>query len=178
MTPLPQGLSQGLGHFTPRTDRDAEVWDRITRFVASEPRAFTRDATIGGHVTASAFLLSPDRSAVLLTHHRKLGLWLQLGGHCDGHTSTAETALREAQEEGGQSSLTLLQHTVFDIDIHQIPATAREPAHLHYDVRWLFGAATWDTHVSDESHALAWVPLGRLEEKTTEPSILRMRDLL
>ncbi|MGX9353862.1 NUDIX hydrolase [Roseobacteraceae bacterium S113] len=172
----------GLGRFAPRDASDAAAWARICAFVRGEPRAFSRDASIGGHVTASAFVLSADRSHVLLTHHRKLDMWIQLGGHCDGIADARFVALKEAYEESGLARLRLISQDVFDVDIHEIPARpdkpgkAGEPAHLHYDVRFVMLAEAGEIVVSDESHALAWVPLAALEARTDELSLLRMRD--
>jgi len=166
----------GIGVYTPTSDDDRSAWRRLAAFVEQEPRAFERDPWIGGHVTASAFVLSSDQTAVLLTHHRKLDIWIQLGGHCDGIADAGFVALKEAYEESGLTRISRLQSTVFDVDIHDIPAHKSDPAHLHYDVRFLFQAEAGDIVVSDESHDLAWVPLEGLEAKTHEASLLRMRD--
>ncbi|MFY0311408.1 hypothetical protein ACFMBG_16075 [Leisingera sp. D0M16] len=64
------------------------------------------------------------------------------------------------------------------MDIHEIPASARECAHLHYDVRYLFQAEAGEIAASDESHALAWVPLDQLEEVTESPGVLVLREKL
>lgn len=166
----------GIGTFAPQSDRDHEVWARLTAFVTAQPKAFSRDPFIGGHVTGSAFVLSPDATRVLLTHHAKLNIWVQLGGHCDGIEDARFVAQKEAYEESGLSRITLLSDDVFDIDIHEIPARKSDPAHLHYDVRFLMQATSETFTVSDESHALAWVPLDDLEAVSTETSLLRMRD--
>jgi len=167
----------GIGQFEATDARDHETWSRIAAFVAQHgQQAFSRDPQIGGHVTASAFVLSPDRQAVLLTHHRKLNIWIQLGGHCDGIRDAAFVALKEAYEESGLPRITPLSPRVFDIDIHPIPANPAEPAHLHHDIRYLLQAEDTAFTVSDESHALAWVPLTGLEAFSSEASVLRMRD--
>ncbi|MEC3860061.1 NUDIX hydrolase [Mesobacterium sp. TK19101] len=166
----------GIGAFAPRDARDAEVWHRIAGFVAAEPRAFSRDPRIGGHVTGSAFILSPDGTSALLTHHRKLDMWIQLGGHCDGIADARFVALKEAYEESGLARLRLVSDAVFDVDIHEIPANPKDPAHLHYDVRFLMRAEAGKIAVSQESNDLAWVPLTRIEDFSREPSLLRMRD--
>ncbi|WP_420005943.1 NUDIX hydrolase [Arenibacterium sp. LLYu02] len=146
------------------------MWDKLAGFVAREPRAFDRDPTTG-HVTGSAFVLSPDYRSVLLTHHAKLNRWLQLGGHCDGIADAAFVATKEAYEESGLVRLRLLSTEVFDVDIHEIPANPREAAHLHYDVRYLFVAEAGALKVSPESHALAWVPLAELDHEGTVESV-------
>jgi len=168
---------EGIGSFVPQDGRDHDMWARLSQFCASEPQAFDRNPETS-HVTGSAFVLSPDLGSVLLTHHRKLDRWLQLGGHCDGIADVAFVALKEAYEESGLSRIAPLSERVFDVDIHEIPANANEPAHLHYDVRYLFRADAGEISPSDESHALEWVPLDRLHERTDAPGVLVLRDKL
>ena len=128
-----------------------------------------------GHMTASAWLISADGKRVLLTHHRKLNLWLQPGGHCEGDADIRRVALKEAQEESGIDQWDFVSEEIFDIDIHEIPAHRQEPAHYHYDVRFLLQAVgNEDYVVSEESHDLAWVELEKLSAYTDEESILRM----
>lgn len=160
----------GIGVFTPLTTRDAQMWQRLREFVATEPRAFERDPNFG-HVTGSAFVLSPDLQSVLLTHHAKLNRWLQLGGHCDGIADACFVATKEAYEESGLARVRLLSPEVFDVDVHEIPANAREPAHLHHDVRFLFVAEAGEIRASAESHALAWVPIAELDHEGTPESV-------
>lgn len=170
---------EGIGTFSPQDPRDERDWGRLAAFVAKQGlSAFSRDATIGGHVTGSACVLSADGAAMLLTHHAKLDRWLQLGGHCDGVADVRFVATKEAYEESGLARLRLVSDRVFDVDIHQIPASAKEPAHLHYDVRFLMQAEAGTIRASQESKALAWVPLARLEDYTQAPSVLRLRERL
>jgi len=143
-------------------------------FVAAHEDCFRRELGIG-HVTGSAWVLSPDRRRVLLTHHRKLDLWLQLGGHADGECDVRLVALREAREESGLVRVRLLADAIFDVDVHSIPARAREPAHFHYDVRFVCEADDMEPLVvSDESHDLAWVELDRVAVLSADRSVLRM----
>ena len=132
-------------------------------------------------MTASAFVLSPEGTATLLTHHVKLDRWLQLGGHCDRIADTRYVAFKEAYEESGLARLRLLSDDVYDVDIHEIPPRSEEPAHLHYDIRYLMQAEAGEVRASSESHALAWVPLDKLDKLdsyTDAPSVLRLRDRL
>ncbi|KHQ49964.1 NTP pyrophosphohydrolase [Mameliella alba] len=165
----------GIGRFVPCDARDGEEWDRLRDFCARWGlAAFSRDPFIGGHVTGSAFVLSPDGRSVLLTHQAKLDRWLQLGGHCDGIADARFVAMKEAYEESGLARIALLSPDVFDVDIHEIPPRGTEPAHLHYDVRFLMRAEAGELSASAESKALAWVPLDRLRDFTQAESVLRM----
>jgi 8-oxo-dGTP pyrophosphatase MutT (NUDIX family) len=142
-------------------------------FVTSNPRCFERDLWYG-HITGSAWLVDAAGEKVLLTHHRKLGRWLQLGGHSDGDPRTLEVAMREASEESGLA-VRPLADGVFDLDVHEIPARGSDPAHWHFDVRFALQVAGGeDFRVSGESLDLAWVPIERLDAYTGEESVLRM----
>lgn len=165
-----------LGMLTAYAERyrdEARTTDRFVDFVTRNVRCFERDLA-EGHVTGSAWLVDRRGERVLLTHHRKLGRWLQLGGHSDGNPRPLGVALREAQEESGLAARPLSVE-IFDLDIHRIPARGGDPAHLHYDVRFALQAAAGEAfRVSGESLALAWVPIDRLSEHTDEESVLRM----
>ncbi len=127
-----------------------------------------------GHVTGSAWIVNKARDVALLTHHKKLNIWVQLGGHADGDSNIQRVAEREALEESGLMDLVTVSPEIFDIDIHEIPARKTEPAHYHYDCRFLIQAETEDYTVSDESHDLKWIPLADMSTYTTEESVLRM----
>ena len=144
-------------------------------FVEQNEDCFDRALT-RGHVTGSAWLVDRTGTRVLLTHHRKLNRWLQPGGHADGNSDIAQVAMREAEEESGIKALSLVSKDLFDIDIHLIPEAADVPAHYHYDCRFLVRCEGDETFtVSEESHDLAWVPMDRITEFTSEESVLRMK---
>jgi len=144
------------------------------RFLQSDLSDFRRNH-LAGHFTGSAWLVSRDGAQVLLTHHRKLGRWLQLGGHADGDANLARVALREAGEESGLTDLAGTQ-AIFDLDRHRISARAGEPEHWHYDVRYVVRAMGSEQFVvNEESLALAWVPISELAGNThTDESLRRM----
>lgn len=140
-----------------------------------DPRAFFRNH-LPGHITGSAFIIDESRTLTLLTHHAKLNRWLQPGGHADGNEDIFSVSSKEAHEETGVQSITVLQNEIFDIDIHTIPSRNDFPEHLHYDIRFLFQASTRETfHVSSESHELGWKRLDELPLVTQNNiSMLRM----
>ena len=130
---------------------------------------------VPGHLTGSAWLVDRTGARVLLTHHRKLNKWLQLGGHADGDGDLARVALREAEEESGLSDL-VVEPAIFDLDRHMIPARGNEPAHWHYDVRFVVRASGSEEFVvTDESHALAWRDITAIEhDASLDESLRRM----
>ncbi len=157
--------------------------DSITEKISFQQGVAFHRGDWPAHCTASLCLLSPSGDHLLLTHHKKLGKWLQLGGHIDEDETPQDAALREGEEESGlprESFELLLKETgaLLDVDVHTIPPSAKEPEHEHLDLRYLaraFGTtALPPLTMSDESHALKWVPLRDLKRHTTEESLLRL----
>ncbi|MFH8495318.1 NUDIX hydrolase [Streptomyces coeruleorubidus] len=124
-----------------------------------------------GHVTASALVIDPEAGRVLLTLHRKLRMWLQMGGHCEpGDSSLAAAALREATEESGVSGLSLLPGGPVRLDRHPIPP----PCHWHFDVQYAVLAPPGAAHtVSDESLDVRWFGYDEVAEVADE-SVVRL----
>ena len=171
-------LADALAHYKKAWPGDVE---KIAEFqsLLDEPAeaigsAFTR-ARLDGHFTASAWLVSRDLQRVLLTHHRKLNRWLQLGGHADADVFLARVALREAMEESGLADIEG-ESDIFDLDRHWIPERAEVPGHWHYDVRFVVHAqGSEDFVVSEESHALAWREIAEIaEDPLADESLRRM----
>ncbi len=151
-----------------------EDTSRFRHFVERQPRCFERDCWDDGHVTGSAVVLDSAGTSMLMTHHAKLGRWLQLGGHADGDPDPLAVSCREAMEESGLSVVPI-QEDILDLDIHAIPARGPDPAHFHYDVRFLLQVERpGSLRVTHESLALRWVLLDDIESVTNEESILRM----
>ena len=165
-------LKERLGEYGKRWPEESETVARFEAFIDSHPDCFERSCQVG-HITGSAWIVNSTGERVLLTHHRKLGRWLQPGGHSDGDPDTLGVALREAWEETGLD-VRALDEDIFDLDMHLIPARGHEPAHHHYDVRFLVQAMGDRFRVSEESRALAWVPGDRVGVFTSDESVLRM----
>jgi 8-oxo-dGTP pyrophosphatase MutT (NUDIX family) len=118
------------------------------------------------HLTASGLVLDASRRSVLLVLHRKVGLWLQPGGHLeDGDQTLAAAALRESVEETGVADLELLDDLPVHLDRHTAPCGAEQ----HLDVRFVLGARDGAVPlVSDESLDVAWFPLDALPRGRSE----------
>ena len=156
---------------------DAHETDMVAAtiaFVEAQPQGAERSLAVG-HLTGSAWIVDTERKRTLLTHHRKLDKWLQLGGHADGELDLARVAWREAEEESGLTRLRAVSDTLFDVDRHLIPARKNEPEHWHYDLRFMIEADPDESFViSDESNDLAWIEITRMAEFNPEESMMRM----
>lgn len=152
-------LVEQLMHYQP--------YDRIERSHSEKTRQFLEQATapfsrmtLEGHITASAVLVDESRQFVALIWHEKLERWFQPGGHCepDQDATLPQAARRELLEETRiiPEAVQLIQATPFDIDVHEIPARSTEPAHFHYDIRYLFQIAYQDLH---QTEICLWKPI-------------------
>lgn len=155
-------------------DHEAAMTAATLAFVEQEPRCAERSLAVG-HLTGSAWIVDAGRTRTLLTHHRKLNKWLQLGGHADGDLDLAAVAMREAMEESGLTRLRLVSPAVFDVDRHRIPARGDVAEHWHYDLRFMIEADPAESFVvSAESHDLAWIEIDRMADFNAEDSMLRL----
>lgn len=150
---------------------------RFIAFVQKNADCFERHLE-SGHITASAFILDPEKNKILLLHHKKLNKWLQPGGHCDGDKDTLSVAIKEVFEETGLV-IENQDQAIFDLDIHTIPANKGIPEHEHFDVRYLLLADSKIPLIQNhETNQLKWVDLSELENYTTEESLNRMKNKL
>lgn len=161
-----------LSTFVPRSDAERFTIEMTRGFVTVHTNVLYR-SNLQGHLTASAFIVDPARTRFLLIHHKKLGKWIQPGGHADGEADLFAVAAREAREETGLRGLAG-ERRVFDVDVHTIPPTAQVPAHLHYDVRFLFAADPQEElrPKGDECLGVAW--RDRTDVSGLEGSVVRM----
>jgi len=159
-----------------RFPNEADVVARLRDFILSHENCFDRTLK-SGHLTGSAWLVDLSGKRVLLTDHKKLNGWFQLGGHADNNYDILEVALKEAQEESGIDNIVPVGTNIFDIDIHLIPKYEDIAEHYHYDISFAFQVVDTEEYVvSEESHDLAWVDTTKVSEYSISESMLRLAD--
>jgi 8-oxo-dGTP pyrophosphatase MutT (NUDIX family) len=166
-------LMRLLGEHAPADEREAAHVAFVRAFCGRHANPFDR-AIAEGHLTGSAFVLDPA-GRLLLTHHLRLDIWVQLGGHSDGERIAEDVAMREASEESGLADLRFDPSLLFDdgaprlldVDVHRIPERKGEPAHEHLDLRFLLRTETPELIVADpgETKALQWFSLGEARRR-------------
>ena len=126
------------------------------------------------HMTASAWVVSPDRRYVLMAWHNLYKSWAWLGGHADGERDLRAVARKEAEEESGITGLRdadgILSLEILTVDGHE-KRGEYVSSHLHLNVTYLF-EADMDGALSvkpDENSAVGWIAAEELEEKVSEP---------
>lgn len=160
-----------LADHAPADADEATHLDRMRTFAQELADPLSRDEPTA-HFTASALVLDPARQRTYLVHHRKLGRWLQPGGHVEPDDRTLlETALREADEETALPVAPLVPKPV-DVDIHEFPARDGRSAHLHLDVRFLLVADGSARAAAAESGS--WFGRAEALEVADEPGLRRL----
>lgn len=147
----------------------------VLAFCAAHPDALVR-ANEEAHLTGSALVADPVTGRFVVLHHRKLGRWLQPGGHADGQGDLAAVALREATEETGLEGLEVRRPAI-DLDVHVV-APPDEVPHRHLDLRFLVvapaGASAAPPPGNHESRAIRWIDVDELAALDPDPSLLRL----
>ncbi len=172
-------LAAALRAHVPADAREAAHRARMLDLVAAPGDVLARSHFAPGHFTASAFVLSPDATALLLIFHARLGRWLQPGGHFEpGDESVTAAARREVREETGLTDLDEpaagAGGALLDLDVHPIPAHGAEPAHEHFDVRVLLCARSADIAPGPDVGGARWVPLAEVGATMTDDSVRRV----
>jgi 8-oxo-dGTP pyrophosphatase MutT (NUDIX family) len=164
-----------LENYQPKSSEEINFKNHILDFARNYENIFSRDQ-LYGHFTASAFVVNSDMSKFLLIHHKKIGIWMQVGGHCDGDENVLNVAIKEASEESGIPNLVAVSDDIFDIDTHKIPKFKDIPEHYHFDVRFLLRASSDELILNEEEvNHVKWVGFDDdLSEYNLGESILRM----
>jgi 8-oxo-dGTP pyrophosphatase MutT (NUDIX family) len=169
-----QDVARLLREFSVQGDGEAAKSCELTMALLEwSPDPFSRALFTPGHITCTGVVLSPRRKRVLLVHHRRLNRWLLPGGHVEQADATAgDTATREVLEETG-AQLSSVPPRLVGVDVHPIPANAREPLHLHHDLIFALQAESKVCQCSAESRDVAWCGLDEFDAFGLPGSIRR-----
>jgi 8-oxo-dGTP pyrophosphatase MutT (NUDIX family) len=151
-----------LSGWQPGNEAQRALKYALLAFLDARPDDACDRSCVPGHLTASALVLDAAGEHVLLTLHRRVGRWVQLGGHCEpGDPTLRDAALREATEESGMPGLEIAAEPLH-VDVHPVTCSLGVPTR-HLDVRYLVRAPAGAVPViSDESDDLRWWPLDAL----------------
>lgn len=138
-----------LNSYKPYDEDEESTKLRMLEFIQNYSNIYSRKQQYG-HFTASAFILNKSMDKFLLIHHKKLNMWMQVGGHCDEDENIDMVAMREAKEESGIRELSFFSENIFDLDIHIIPKINDEAEHYHFDVRFLLKSNDDDSLLHNE----------------------------
>lgn len=167
-------LYYALQAYIPQNEQEECDLPIMLHHLTHSPHVFTRQNEVA-HFTASAWVVSPDRSKVLMAYHNLYNSWAWLGGHADGETDLSFTAIREAKEESGLTEVRLLSSSPLSIEILPVNGYERKgvyvPSHLHLNVTYLLEA---DPNAPlqnqpEENSRVGWIPEDEIHRYSSEP---------
>ena len=157
--------------WNPQETRDRE---ELLRRLGSGEELYTRE-NASAHLTASAWVVSPDRKQALMAYHNLYGSWSWLGGHADGERDLLAVALREVREESGLQQVRPVSPEIYSLEILTVDGHEKRGAyissHLHLNITYLLEADPAEAVrcKPDENSQVAWFPLEEAVAASTEP---------
>lgn len=166
-------LLSALYSYQPWNPQEARDTAELLRRLEAGEDLFHRENT-AAHLTASAWVVNPDRTQVLMAYHNLYESWAWLGGHADGERDLLAVALREVREESGVSAVPVSDQ-LFSVEI--LPVSGHEKrgeyisSHLHMNVTFLLEADPSDPIRSkpDENSRVAWFTPDEAVAASSEP---------
>lgn len=163
-----------LQTYVPQNQQEEKDLPILLHHLLHSPHVFTRQNQVA-HFTASAWVVDPTRTKVLMAYHNLYQSWAWLGGHADGETDLANTAIREAKEESGLSEVRLLSNAPLSVEILPVQGHERKgvyvPSHLHLNVTYLLEAdpCAMLCNQPEENSKVGWLPMEALDRYSSEP---------
>ena len=166
-------LIQKIREFQPCNDQEAADKALMLEHLA-EDRDISRRENLAFHLTASAWVVNPERNKVLMAYHNLFNSWAWLGGHADGNFDLAAVAEKEAREESGLQDVKLISEDILSLEILTVDGHVKKghyvPGHLHLNCTYLFEADP-DAPIrikEDENSQVGWIGFDDIERKSTE----------
>ena len=146
----------------------------ILDFLEKNGDAFLQSNLLA-HMTASSWIVNPERTKTLMVYHNLYDSWSWTGGHADGETDLLSVALREAREETGIEHVRPLSPEIFSLEVLTVDGHEKRgeyvPSHLHMNVTYLLESEESDTlHICrEENSGVAWFTLEEALKASSEP---------
>ena len=166
-------LLEELEAYRPWNDQEERDRAELLRRLRSGEALYTRD-NAAGHLTASAWVVSPDRTQVLMAYHNLYDSWSWLGGHADGDRDLLAVSMREVREESGLTAVRPVSPHIYSLEILTVDGHEKRgqyvPSHIHMNVTYLLGAADHELRQKpDENSGVAWFTPEEALKASTEP---------
>ena len=167
-------LLEELERYRPWNEQEERDRTELLRRLRSGEDLYTRDNS-AGHLTASAWVVSPDRRRVLMAYHNIYDSWSWLGGHADGDRDLLAVALREVREERGLTAVRPVSRSIYSVEILTVDGHEKRGAyvssHLHLNVTYLLEADPADPVrcKPDENSRVGWFGLEEAVAASSEP---------
>ena len=167
-------LLEELEEYRPWNEQEERDRAELLRRLRSGEALYTRD-NAAGHLTASAWVVSPDRRRVLMAYHNIYDSWSWLGGHADGDHDLLAVALREVREESGLTAVRPVSRSIYSVEILTVDGHEKRGAyvssHLHLNVTYLLEADPADPVrcKPDENSRVGWFGLEEAVAASSEP---------
>lgn len=167
-------IREAIERYIPFNEQETADKALILDFLAKNADAFHRSNLVA-HMTASAWVVNPARSRVLMVYHKIYDSWSWTGGHADGDEDLARVALREVREETGVRSARLLTEDIFSLESLTVDGHEKHgayvPSHLHLNVTYLLEADDHDplTVCEEENSGVRWFGLDEALRASSEP---------
>ncbi len=163
-----------IKNYCPFNEQEERDKEQIIAFLENAENPFSRDNSFA-HMTASAWIVNPERTKLLMVYHNLYDSWSWTGGHADGEEDLLKVALKEAREETGAENIRPVSDEIYSLEILTVDGHEKKgkylSSHLHMNVTYLLEASEEDTLkvCPEENSAVAWFSLEEALEKSTEP---------
>ncbi|WP_416888023.1 NUDIX hydrolase [Muricoprocola aceti] len=167
-------LTEQIRSYQPMNEQEERDKELILHCLETEKNIFTRQNRLA-HMTASAWIVNPERTKVLMAYHNIYHSWSWLGGHADGETDLLKVALKEAREESGIHHVKPVSEQIYSLEVLTVDGHVKRgeyvSSHLHLNVTYLLQAEETDVlHIKeDENSNVGWFSLEDAVAASTEP---------
>lgn len=167
-------IREQIKNYRPWNEQERQDQAVILAFLDKNPDAFYRTNLLA-HMTASAWVVNPQRTRTLMVYHRLYDSWSWTGGHADGEEDLLAVALREVREETGVQRLRPVSEEIYSLEVLTVDGHEKHgkyvPSHLHLNLTYLLEAEE-DQPLricEEENTGVAWFSLADALSASTEP---------